>query len=99
MDKTNDNPDTPRNIKKLTLPDGLRVGIVNLDKILYEVVEMKLVDDNAIKTELLRKASAYNYIPSSGETDYSIALFEQYRIKIGKIEAVKDKSHVHKPGG
>ena len=99
MEKLRYDADAPKNIKKLTLPDGSRVGIVNLDNILQEVADLKLVNDKAIKAELLKKAMVHNYIPSSAETDYSIALFEEYRIKSGQVKPIKDRSHVHKPGG
>ena len=48
------NANTTRTIKKLTLPDGFRVGISNLDIILKEVADLKLTDIQAIKSELHR---------------------------------------------
>ncbi|MFC1943792.1 hypothetical protein ACFLWO_04390, partial [Chloroflexota bacterium] len=52
-------------IKKLTLPDGFRAGIANLDNILKEVVELNLTDPGAIKLELLKRVKSCNYVPSS----------------------------------
>jgi hypothetical protein len=53
MDKSHSDRDTARKIKKLTLPDGFRVGISNLDNILKEVADLKLTDTQSIKKELL----------------------------------------------
>ena len=57
---TRDTESTARVIKKMTLPDGSRVGIVNLDDILNDVFDMKLVDHHVIKTEFLKKAEVQN---------------------------------------
>ena len=34
-----------RLVKKLTLPDGFQVGILNLESILKEVADLELADD------------------------------------------------------
>lgn len=83
--------DTPVNIRKLTLLDGLQVGIINLDGILSEVAGMKLNDIRAIETELLKKVKACNYIPSGAENDYSSALLREYEFKFKTSE---DKTRV-----
>jgi hypothetical protein len=67
-----------RMIKKLVLPSG-EVGIVNLDNILKEVADLKLVDDNAIKKELLKRVKIYNYVASSADNEYSEALLREYK--------------------
>ena len=89
-------------IKKLTLPDGFRVGISNLGSILKEVADMKLTDTEAIKADLLDRVKTCNYVPSSSEYEYSAALFEEYQRNFGEPGAVKglDKveTHVHSPG-
>lgn len=74
-------PDPRGTPKKLTLPDGSRVGIVDLEKILKEVADLKLTEAAAIKAELLKRTALCNYVPSCAETDYRIALFEKYREK------------------
>ena len=68
-----------RMIKKLVLPGGLQVGIVNMDDILKEVADLKLVDDNAIKKELLKRVKIYNYVASSADNEYSEALLREYK--------------------
>lgn len=65
-------------IKKLVLPGG-EVGIVNLESILKEVADMKLVDDETIKRELLKRVKIYNYVAPSAEADYSKALLKEYK--------------------
>jgi len=81
--------------KKLTLPDGFRAGISNLDNILKEVVELNLTDPGAIKLELLKRVKSCNYIPSSAESEYSAALFLEYQRKIGVVKD-RDKAEIHK---
>jgi len=65
-------------IKKLALSSG-EVGIVNLESILKEVADLKLVDDNAIKKELLKRVKIYNYVASSADNEYSEALLRAYK--------------------
>ena len=95
-------PNTTGKIKKLTLPDGFRVGIMNLDNILKEVADLKLTDTNAIKTELLARVKSCNYVASSAESEYAVALFKEYQRKWGKSEADKDRGipeiHQHTKG-
>jgi hypothetical protein len=72
-----------RMIKKVVLPGG-EVGIVNLESILKEVADMKLVDDETIKRELLKRVKIYNYVAPAAETDYSKALLKEYKQQYGK---------------
>jgi hypothetical protein len=72
-----------RMIKKLALPDG-EVGIVNLEDILKEVADLKLVDNEAIKKELLKRVKIYNYVAPPAEADYSKALLNEYEKLFGK---------------
>lgn len=65
--------------KKLILPDGFQVGIINFDQILREVADLKLTDSSAIKAELLKRTAVHNYIPSSAESEYAAALYKEYR--------------------
>lgn len=78
-----------RATKKVTLPDGLQVGIINLDTIIKEVIELKLTDNGAIKKELLERAKFHNYIASNAEYDYSAALFGEYRRQFEKFKQEK----------
>ena len=71
-----------RMIKKLVLPSG-EVGILNLENILKEVADMKLVDDEIIKRELLKRVKIYNYVAPAAETDYSEALLKAYNRQYG----------------
>lgn len=77
-----------RMIKKLTLPGGFHVGIVNLESILKEVTDLKLVDDETVRKELLKRVKIYNYVAPGAEADYSKALLkeykQQYEIQIGR---------------
>jgi hypothetical protein len=101
-EKPRSDTDTAKTIKKLTLSDGFRVGIMNLDNILKEVADLKLTDTNAIKTELLERVKSCNYVASSAESEYAIALFKEYQRKWGKTEVDKDgvilEIHQHTKG-
>jgi hypothetical protein len=99
--KSQNDSDTARNIKKLTLPDGFRVGIINLDNVLKEVADLKLADTSSIKTELLNRIKTCNYVPSSAEEEYSAALYQEYQRKFGRSGEGKDEKpqlHKHTPG-
>lgn len=101
-EKPRHDADAERKIKKLTLPDGFRVGIMNLDNILKEVADLKLTETQTIKAELLERVKTCNYVASSAENEYSVALFQEYQRKWGKSRAVKDgdKIEISKlPGG
>ena len=97
MEKPHSDGNNIRQIKKLTLPDGFRVGIANLDNILNEVAKLKLTDTQSIKTELLGRVKAYNHIASGAEGEYSTALFQEYQRKFGKSELEKNgfKTEIH----
>ncbi len=85
-------------IKKLTLPDGFRVGILNLDNILKGVADLKLTDAQLIKKELLERVKAQNYVARGAESDYSLALFQEYQRKFGESKEIRDsyKTEIHK---
>ena len=95
MEKSSGDPDVKRTVKKLTLPDGFRVGISNLDNILKEVADLKLTDTRTIEAELLNRVKAANYVASSAENEYSMALLQEYNHKWGKAKAAKTEMHQH----
>ena len=97
MANQNRDPNAVRAIKKLTLVDGSRVGIANLDIILREVAELQLIDTNAVKTELLERVKKYNYVASVAAGDYATALFREYEIKLGRVKPAAETHH-HTPG-
>jgi hypothetical protein len=70
-------------IKKLALPSGFQVGIVNLENILKEVADLKLANDSATKKELLQRVKIYNYVAPAAEADYSEALLKEYKQQYG----------------
>ncbi|MFC1947605.1 hypothetical protein ACFLXY_06780 [Chloroflexota bacterium] len=81
------------NIRKLTLPDGLQVGIMNLGDILDEVFGLDLMDPEGIKAELLARVKACNFVASGAEKEYAAALLEEYRHKYDKSSQTKPKKH------
>jgi hypothetical protein len=98
MEKQSGDADTTRTVKKLTLPDGFRVGISNLDNILKEVADLKLTDSMTIETELLKRVKTCNYVAPSAENEYATALFQEYNRKWAKSEAAKTEIHQHTKG-
>ena len=99
MEIPHSDADATRKIRKLTLPDGFRVGIANLDNILKEVAALKLTDSNSIKTELIERTKTYNYVASGAENEYATALFQEYQRKCGKSSTAGDKIATSKPPG
>jgi hypothetical protein len=75
-----------RMIKKLALPGGFQVGIVNLESIIKEVANLKLADDSAIKKELLQRVKIYNYVPPAADNEYSEALLKEYKRQCAEIQ-------------
>ncbi len=73
-----------RMVQKLTLPNGLQVGILNLDNIIKDVADLKLSDVETIKGELLKRVKIHSYVASGAETDYSAALLQEYRRQLGE---------------
>ena len=73
-----------RMVKRLALPDGSQVGVVNLESVLKEVAELKLADDEAITKELLKRVRIHNYVAPSAESEYSEALLTEYKRQQGK---------------
>jgi hypothetical protein len=99
--KPQDNPDNTQQIRKLTLPDGSRVGLRGLDAVLCEVAGLKLTDTAAIKSALLQKIKAINYVAEAAEGEYQTALFTEYRHKFGSGAGNEDVTIVtiKLPGG
>jgi hypothetical protein len=77
----NSKQDMNINMRKLTLPDGLQVGILNLDRILQEVSDLSLSDTQDIGTELIDRVKQCNYVARSVEKEYVSALIHEYRKK------------------
>ena len=61
--------------------DGNQVGIVQMDRIIEEVYQMGLDDDDTIAEALIDRAMLYNYIPPQAVSGYLAGLLEEYREK------------------
>lgn len=72
-----------RMVNKLTMPDGSQVGISYMEEVLKEVADLKMVDDETIKKELLKRVIIYNYVVPCAEADYSKALLKEYKQQYG----------------
>ncbi len=84
-------------IKRLTLPDGSRVGIPGLDEILNDVIALNLTENEAIKAELLRRVKDGNYVAPAAEADYATALLREYEARLGR-PVLKMEKHRHTAG-
>ena len=73
-----------RILKKLALADGSQAGILYLEEILKEVADLKLVDNETIRKELLKRVKIYNYVAPGADNEYSEALFNDYTRQYGK---------------
>ena len=71
-------------MKKLALADGSQAGILYLEEILKEVADLKLVDNETIRKELLKRVKIYNYVAPGADNEYSEALFNDYTRQYGK---------------
>ena len=82
-------------IKRLTLPDGLQVGIKKLNSVLSEVALLGLTDPKALMRELLERVKANgNYVPPSAEDEYAVSLLRVYQSKYGETEEVREKNRI-----
>jgi hypothetical protein len=72
--------DAVATIRKVEV-DGFTVGLAMLDAVFEEVAAVGPLPDDALKTELLRRAKIYNYIPRPAEESYAVALLREYRKK------------------
>ena len=74
---------------------GIMVWISKLDPILPEVIAMELPEGKEIGRELLKRVKIYNYVPSSAEEKYRIALLGNIRSSEVN-EANEDRSAWHR---
>ena len=70
----------PEAIKiKTVLVDGRETGINQLEFIIAGVRDLHLDNDAAIREELLKWASEFNYIPTKKKPAYGDALMQEYK--------------------
>jgi hypothetical protein len=70
----------PDKIKtRLVCIDGKDTGIDHLDFILSEVKKLKLIHDNEIAAELIKRVNEFNYVPSKKKELYAEALLKEYK--------------------
>ncbi|BBL68187.1 NAC family transcription factor [Methanoculleus chikugoensis] len=64
---------------KTVLVDGKETGINQLEFIVAGVRDLHLENDAAIRDELLKWASEFNYIPTKKKAAYGDALMQEYK--------------------
>jgi hypothetical protein len=70
----------PDKIKtRLVCIDGKDTGIDHLDFIINEVKKLKLVRDDDVAAELIKRVNEFNYIPSKKKELYAEALLKEYK--------------------
>ncbi len=72
-------PDSAARTVKRLVVGGVAVGIAQMDTIMEGVRELGLIDEGAIRDELLKRVKVFNYVPSGAEREYSKSLLEEYR--------------------
>lgn len=64
---------------------GNLIGIVGLEKAMEEMApDYARCTDEEIGSEMIKRLSARNYIPSSAETHYAVALVREFRRSLGQ---------------
>jgi len=58
---------------------GNLVGVVEMDRIVGEVRQMGIEEDETIADALVERARVYNYIPPQAVDDYKEGLLNEYR--------------------
>lgn len=64
---------------RTVLVEGKETGINQLDFIVAGVRDLHLADDAAAREELLKRAGAFNYIPTKKKDAYADALMREYK--------------------
>ncbi|MDV2482480.1 NAC family transcription factor [Methanoculleus sp. Wushi-C6] len=64
---------------RTVLVDGKETGINQLDLIVSGVRDLNLKDDAAAREELLKRAGAFNFIPTKKREAYADALMKEYK--------------------
>jgi hypothetical protein len=65
-------------IKKIPI-EGKETGIDRLDWILLDVANLNLTSDEAITSEIVKRAQQFNYIPTKKMAEYKKALLREYK--------------------
>jgi hypothetical protein len=76
-----------KSIRILTFPNGVKTGIIGLDDIMKEVVGLGFTDAPTIKSELLQRVKADNYVEPRVEGEYKEVLFKEYEDRLKKTAA------------
>ncbi|MBN2239124.1 MAG: hypothetical protein JW712_05070 [Dehalococcoidales bacterium] len=71
--------------RKITLPGGTQVGILDLDDIIKKTSEAEISDTIQIEEYLLAAVKECNYVPDSAEKEYAAALLKVYLAKYGDV--------------
>lgn len=79
-----------RKIKKIEI-DGLEVGIAQLGETISKVAALGLTNEKDVGQLLLKETKIYNYVPTSKESGYRLALLKEYargNNMVSKIEVL-----------
>ena len=59
---------------------GVTIGLVMLDHTFAEVRGLALANEAAVRTELMKCVTCYNYIPASAAAAYTEAVYREYQL-------------------
>ncbi len=71
---------------------GNSIGITGLEEIFGEVKAAGIGNEDDLKSLILKKVKARDYVPHSAETMYREDLYEEYLVFIGELAARKNRS-------
>ncbi len=79
--KNNDIPccaaDAMRRVKPVEVY-GVTVGLAMLDLVFAEVRDLGLIDESAVRAELIKRVKVYNYVPPPAAEAYARAVYREY---------------------
>jgi hypothetical protein len=90
--------DALQQVRQITV-DGKQVGIVRLDETIRDVQALGLPGEDEIRTALMQRIAACNYIPAPAADAYArsiVAEFYASRIKQRMEQALKNYSQFNK---
>jgi len=73
-----------RRIRQIPV-NGIPTGITMLDECIAEVKMQDLKNESEIRAALLKRVKVYNYIPRNVESEYTHALYEEFKKSSVKI--------------
>lgn len=88
--------DNDTTIRRISLGNGLQVGIRGLDGIMQDIADLEFEDAGDIEKELLSRVRSTNFVAQGAEKEYAVALMTEYNRKFDESaepERIEPKKH------